>query len=99
MRTWSVMADPRFRVVYTDIGGVLGTNGWDSGIRHGVCKKFNLPAEEIDKRHRIMFDSYERGFMTLEDYLRWVFFASPRAFSMEELRDCIFNASVPWPQN
>jgi putative hydrolase of the HAD superfamily len=93
------MADPRFHVLYSDIGGVLGTNGWDSALRRDVCNKFDLPAEEIDKRHLLMFDSYERGFMKFEDYLRWVFFESPRPFTLEELRDYIFRASVPWPQN
>ncbi len=93
------MADTRFHVLYSDIGGVLGTNGWDSALRRNVCDKFDLPAEEIDKRHLLMFDSYERGFMKFEDYLRWVFFASPRPFTLEDLRDYILNASVPWPQN
>ena len=93
------MADSRFQVLYSDIGGVLGTNGWDSALRRDVCAQFDLPAEEIDKRHLLMFDSYERGFMKFEDYLRWVFFASPRPFLLEDLRDYIFSASVPWPQN
>ena len=93
------MAEPRFRVLFSDIGGVLGTNGWDTQIRHDVCSKFNLPPDEIDKRHQLMFDSYERGFMRFEEYLRWVFFDSPRTFSLETLRDYAFTASVPWPQN
>ena len=99
MRIWIEMAHPRFRVLYSDIGGVLGTNGWDSSIRRNVCSKFAIPHEEIDARHQLMFDSFERGFMKFEDYLRWVFFASPRAFSLEELSDAVFSASVPWPEN
>ncbi len=93
------MADPRFRVLYSDIGGVLGTNGWDTQIRHDVCLKFNVSPDEIDKRHQLMFDSYERGFLKFEEYLRWVFFASPRTFSLETLRDFAFTASIPWPEN
>jgi len=93
------MADPRFRVLYSDIGGVLGTNGWDSEIRRRVCAKFNLPAGEIDKRHQLMFDCYERGFMKFEEYLRWVFFNSPRPFNLEALRDYALSASIPWPDN
>jgi putative hydrolase of the HAD superfamily len=93
------MAEPRFRVLYSDIGGVLGTNGWDTDIRHGACVKFNVSPDEIDKRHQLMFDSYERGFMKFEEYLRWVFFDSPRPFSLEALRDYAFAASIPWPQN
>jgi putative hydrolase of the HAD superfamily len=93
------MAEPQFRVLYSDIGGVLGTNGWDSQIRHNVCLKFNVPAEEIDKRHQLMFDSYERGYMRFEDYLHWVFFATPRTFNLEEVRDFALTASIPWPEN
>jgi putative hydrolase of the HAD superfamily len=93
------MAYSRFRVLYSDIGGVLGTNGWDTAIRHDVCLKFNLSPDEIDKRHQLMFDSYERGFLKFEEYLRWVFFGSPRSLSLETLRDYAFSASVPWPQN
>jgi putative hydrolase of the HAD superfamily len=99
MRPYIEMAAPRFDVLYSDIGGVLGTNGWDSALRRDVCARFNLPAEEIDKRHLLMFDSYERGFMKFEDYLRWVFFAAPRPFALADLRDFILAASVPWPQN
>ena len=93
------MAEPRFRVLYSDIGGVLGTNGWDTGLRHDVCLKFGVAPEEIDKRHQLMFDSFERGFMKFEEYLRWVFFDAPRTFSVETLRDYILSASVPWPEN
>ncbi len=93
------MAEPRFRVLYSDIGGVLGTNGWDTNTRHDVCVKFGVSPDEIDKRHALMFDSYERGFMKFEEYLQWVFFGSPRTFSLEQVRDYAFTASVPWPQN
>jgi putative hydrolase of the HAD superfamily len=93
------MAEPRFRVLYSDIGGVLGTNGWDTDIRHDVCAKFNVAPAEIDKRHQLLFDSYERGFMRFEEYLRWVFFGAPRTFSLEAVRDYAFAASIPWPQN
>jgi putative hydrolase of the HAD superfamily len=93
------MTEPRFRVLYSDIGGVLGTNGWDTNIRHDVCLKFGVSHEEIDKRHQLMFDSFERGFMKFEEYLRWVFFGSPRMFTLDSLRDYAFSASIPWPQN
>lgn len=46
-----------------------------------------------------MFDTYERGFMDLEAYLRYVFFDEPRSFTLDELRDCIYAGSQPWPEN
>jgi putative hydrolase of the HAD superfamily len=89
----------QFRVLYSDIGGVLGTNGWDSEIRKGACERFDVDFEEIDKRHHLMFDSYERGFLRLESYLRYVFFGCDRKFTLDELTRYIYSCSVPWPEN
>lgn len=88
-----------FTVLYTDIGGVLGTNGWDTALRRRLCARFTLDFEEIEARHHLMFDSYERGFLSLVDYLRYVFFASPRPFTVADLRDYTFNQSTVWPEN
>ncbi len=93
------MPQTRFKVLYSDIGGVLGTNGWDTSVRDTICGRFALDATEIAARHRLMFDSYERGYMTFEDYLRHVFFGSPRPFSLEQIRDLAFAQSVAWPEN
>ncbi|HMF79215.1 MAG TPA: HAD-IA family hydrolase [Bryobacteraceae bacterium] len=88
-----------FRVLYSDIGGVLGTNGWDSELRRGACQRFDVDFEEIDKRHHLMFDSYERGFLRLEAYLQYVFFGVERAFTLDDLRSYIYSRSMPWPEN
>jgi len=89
----------RFTVLYTDIGGVLGTNGWDTPLRRRLCASFNLDFDEIEARHHLMFDSYERGFLPLDDYLRYVFFDSPRPFTIADLREYTFNQSTAWPDN
>lgn len=88
-----------FTVLYTDIGGVLGTNGWDMPLRRRLCANFNLDFDQIEARHHLMFDSYERGFLPLDDYLRCVFFDSPRPFTIEDLREYTFNQSTAWPEN
>ena len=93
------MSGSSFRLLCCDIGGVLGTNGWDADLRQKVCRHFQVAPESIDERHRLMFDTYERGFVNFETYLRYVFFDSPRAFSLEELRDYIYAGSQPWPEN
>jgi putative hydrolase of the HAD superfamily len=93
------MRHPRFRILYTDIGGVLGTNGWDGPLRRKVAARFDIDIDEIEPRHHLMFDSYERGFMSFEDYLRHVFFGTPRDFTMEEIRDFTYEQSVPWREN
>ena len=37
--------------------------------------------------------------MTFEEYLRHVFFAAPRQFTWEDMRDFTYAASTPWPEN
>jgi putative hydrolase of the HAD superfamily len=88
-----------FRMLFSDIGGVLGTNGWDTPLRQEICERFALDHGEIESRHRLMFDSYERGFLTFEEYLRHVFFAAPRQFTWEDVRDFTYAASTPWLEN
>lgn len=93
------MVRSKVYAVFSDIGGVLGTNGWDAGVRKKLTEHFGVDYDEIDSRHHLMFDSYERGYMRFEDYLRYVFFTSPRDFTIEEVRDFTYNQSVPWPEN
>ncbi len=93
------MTVPRFRALFSDIGGVLGTNGWDASLRKRIADRFAIELGEIDARHHLLFDSYERGYMGFEDYLRGVFFSVPRAFTLEEIRDYTYDASIPWTDN
>ncbi|MBV9763391.1 MAG: HAD-IA family hydrolase [Acidobacteriaceae bacterium] len=93
------MQHQRFSALFSDIGGVLGTNGWDARVRNNITVEFGLDSAEIDSRHHLMFDSYERGYMRFDDYLRYVFFASPREFTLDELREYTYSQSVAWPEN
>ena len=93
------MAQSRFIALFSDIGGVLGTNGWDTALREKIAEHFECDHSEIQARHRMMFDSYERGYMTFEQYLNRVFFASPRSCRVEDVRDYAYSLSVPWPEN
>lgn len=92
------MKRSRFHILYSDIGGVLGTNGWDGEVRRKVAARFRLDLDEIEARHHLMFDSYERGYMAFEDYLRYVFFGATRDFTLEEIRDYTYEQSVAWPE-
>jgi putative hydrolase of the HAD superfamily len=93
------MSGGKFQIVFSDIGGVLGTNGWGSDLRAKVVSQFNLDEVTIDKRHHLMFDSYERGYLTFEEYLNYVFFHEPRPFEIAAVRDFIYAGSVPWPES
>lgn len=93
------MPHPRFRALYCDIGGVLGTNGWDGKLRRQIIEHFGCEPDPIEARHHLVFDSYERGYMSFESYLQYVFFNVPRPFTLEEVREYTYNASVAWPEN
>lgn len=93
------MAKSRFHALFSDIGGVLGTNGWDTRLRSKAAQRFQCDAEEIERRHGLVFDSFERGYMSFEQYLRHVFFAEPRDFDLEDVREFAYSESVAWPEN
>ena len=99
VRPWDSMPPSKFHTLFSDIGGVLATNGWDTALRQRVATHFGVQLAEIEGRHQLTFDSYERGFMTFEHYLQRVFFASPRDFKLEDVRDYVYSQSVAWPEN
>ena len=93
------MSQNEFKVLYSDIGGVLGTNGWDTAARTRICQQLGLDVNEITPRHALMFDSYERGFMAFDEYLTHVFFNVARPFTLGTVRELAYEQSVAWPQN
>ena len=93
------MPKSRLRALYSDIGGVLGTNGWDASLRKRITDHFGVDSDSVESRHHLMFDSFERGYMSFETYLEYVFFNVPRPFTLEEVRTYTYNASTPWPEN
>lgn len=86
-----------YKAIFTDVGGVIATNGWDTPLRERMVERFSLNQKEVDDRHHLMFDSYERGKLTFEDYLKWTVFYEPRPFSLEEVRQWIFDQARPLP--
>jgi putative hydrolase of the HAD superfamily len=93
------MAKSRYVALFSDIGGVLGTNGWDTELRIRISKHFGCDLDSIQSRHRLMFDSYERGYMTFEEYLKRVFCPGRQDFTIEQVRDYAYAQSMPWREN
>jgi putative hydrolase of the HAD superfamily len=73
-----------FDVILFDVGGVLLTNGWDTGERALAVEHFHLDAAGFDARHQAIFPTWERGEIALKDYLDAVVFNEPRSFSPDE---------------
>lgn len=93
------MAGSRYHLLCSDIGGVLGTNGWDSRLRRKAAAHFGLDFEELERRHQLMFDTFERGYLSFEGYISHVFLHEQRAFLSEDIREFAFAHSIEWPEN
>lgn len=84
--------------VFFDVGGVLGSNGWDREQRAGAVRHFELDAAELEDRHDESIAMLEQGRMTLDDYLRCAVFFRPRPFTVEAFKAYMLAQSVPYPQ-
>ncbi|MFL6259564.1 MAG: HAD family hydrolase [Thermoanaerobaculia bacterium] len=71
--------------LFTDLGGVLLTNGWDRGLRKLVASHFEIDAAEMDERHHLTYDTYEAGKISLSVYLERVVFWEPRPFTEDQV--------------
>jgi putative hydrolase of the HAD superfamily len=89
--------EQKITTLFTDIGGVLLTNGWDRKGRADAVKKFKLDAAEIEDRHHLTFDTYEEGKLTLDEYLERVVFYKKRDFSKKDFKDFMYSCSQPFP--
>ncbi|MDT3405346.1 HAD-IA family hydrolase [Mucilaginibacter terrae] len=86
------------KVLLLDIGGVLLTDGWETSSREKAAVHFNIDAVELNQRHRNVFDAYESGRMTLDDYLRLVVFYEERSFTPDEFKAFMMDQSQPLQQ-
>src|SRR6266851_4319635 len=86
------------KTLFTDIGGVLLTNGWDSDTRAAAADRFHLDLNELTSRHHLTFDTYEIGKLSLDDYLDRVVFYQPRSFSKDDFKEFVFAQSRPYPE-
>jgi putative hydrolase of the HAD superfamily len=87
------------RALFWDVGGVLLTNAWDHTQRAQALKNFQMEddEEEFHNRHEMVVSSFERGKITLDEYLERTVFYCPRPFSREAFRDYMFSLSQPFP--
>lgn len=67
-----------------DVGGVLLTNGWDHEGRTAVLARFKVDRAEFEERHPEANDAWEKGLITVEEYLHRTVFWEPRSFTVEE---------------
>ena len=84
--------------LFLDIGGVLLTDGWNRQLRQLAATTFDLEYKELDDRHRLTFDTYEVGKISLHEYLERVVFYEKRSFTFQEFKEFMFARSAPFPE-
>jgi len=84
--------------VFLDIGGVLLTDGWDHHARKRAATNFKLKFSEMEDRHHLMFETYELGKLTIEEYLNRTVFYEERPFTRAQFRKFMFAQSKSFPQ-
>ncbi len=86
------------KALFFDVGNVLLTNGWDRAGRKKACQQFQLDGEEVDERHRMTFDTYEEGKLSLDEYLARTVFYEPRDFTPADFKQFMLDQSRPFPE-
>lgn len=89
---------PVIRAIFWDVGGVLLTNAWDRTERAAALEHFHLDQQEFQGRHEMVVSSFERGKITLDEYLDRTVFYRTRPFTREVFRDYMFSLSKPFPE-
>ena len=85
----------KISALFWDVGGVLLTNAWDRAQRELALAKFKLDAAEFQDRHEMVISSFERGKITLDEYLDRTIFYRPRSFTKEEFCREMYSLSKP----
>jgi putative hydrolase of the HAD superfamily len=85
------------RILFFDVGGILLTNGWGHESRKLAAEKFGLDYEEVNALHNFIFNVYEIGKITLDEYLDTVIFNHPRNFLREDFKEFIYSQSQELP--
>jgi putative hydrolase of the HAD superfamily len=86
-------------LVLFDIGGVLGSNGWDGEQRARAIAHFGLDAADFQYRHEETVGDLESGRISLDEYLDVVVFCASRSFTREAFKAFMLDQSEPWPES
>lgn len=79
--------------VFFDIGGVLLTNGWDTGARKRAAETFGLDYPEFQTRHEMLKTAFETGRLGLDAYVKKTVFHHERSFSPDEFKQFMYESS------
>lgn len=84
--------------LFVDIGGVLLSDGWGRVQRQRAIEQFGLDGADFSNRHLEIWNAYQLGRCSLDEYFERVLFYRPQAFSRATLREFMFAQSQPFAQ-
>jgi len=76
---------------------VLLTNAWDHAEREQALARFRIDPVEFQALHQEVVEEFERGKITLDQYLRHTVFSRTRTVSLEEFKSYMFSLSQAIP--
>lgn len=85
------------KAIFTDLGGVCLSNGWDSATRKKAAKHFQLEFTDMEARHQMIAGIYEEGKLAIDVYLDFVIFHQNREFHRETFIAYMKAQSAPYP--
>ena len=86
---------PKITTIFWDVGGVLLTNGWGHAERNRALIQFQLDEVDFNDRHQMLVSSFERGKISLDEYLQRTIFYRARTFTKDAFKDYMLSLSRP----
>ena len=90
---------PKISAVFSDVGGVLLTNGWDHDERARLVEQFGLEGGDFEGRHQMVAAAFDTGQIDLDQYLDRTIFYRPRPFRQQAVRDFMYAQSQALPES
>ena len=84
--------------IFFDIGAVLLSNGWTEVERRRVLAAFDLDFGEFEQRHLQVIDAFDYGHISLQTYLDWTVFYTPRPFTPQDFEREVQRIMTPIPE-
>lgn len=85
----------KITAIFSDVGGVLASNGWDRHSRRKLVEAFRLDWDEFEDRHELVVTAFETGHLGLEQYLDRTIFYRARDFTRDQVKDFMYGVSQP----
>ena len=87
---------PEITTLFFDVGGVFLTNGWGHESRAKAATHFSYDYDSVERRHQPLFEEFDCGSLSLDEYLDQVIFFEERAFSKEDFIQFMKQQSQPY---